>query len=161
MKKTIDVLGKSQLSREDLERFEILQKAEEVKGEQLTIDLDSGLVVENEAEALMSKKIDDPVEKFQLYYRGLRKMLLDFLPKGREHEQARNMIYDEKNILINRGAKKDEKGLRGSDGRMAHLDDLEMAIQIVALWITKKGSYYDLYKAFWNKNEEMGYGHQN
>ncbi|NTV66970.1 MAG: hypothetical protein HGB06_04680 [Chlorobaculum sp.] len=161
MKKIIDVLGKSQLSREDLERFEILQKAEEVKGEQLAIDLDSGLVVENEAEALMSKKIDDPVEKFQLYYRGLRKMLLDFLPKGREHEQARNMIYDEKNILINRGAKKDEKGLRGSDGRMAHLDDLEMAIQIVALWITKKGSYYDLYQAFWNKNEEMGYGHQN
>jgi hypothetical protein len=44
---------------------------------------------------------------------------------------------------------------------MAHLDDLEMAIQIVALWIAKKGSYWDLYKAFWNKNEEMGYGHQN
>lgn len=161
MKQKKDVISKSQLSKEDLERFEILQKAEEVKGEQLTINLDSGLVVENEAEALISKKIDDPVEKFQLYYKGLRRMLLDFLPKGREHEQARNMIYDEKNILINRGAKKDEKGLRGSDGRMAHLDDLEMAIQIVALWISKKGSYWDLYKAFWNKNEEMGYGHQN
>lgn len=161
MKQIKNVTGKSQLSKEDLERFEILQKAEEVKGEQLAIDLDSGLVVENEAEALMSKKIDDPVEKFQLYYKGLRKMLLDFLPKGREYEQARNMIYDEKNILINRGARKDEKGLRGSDGRMAHLDDLEMAIQIVALWISKKGSYWDLYKAFWNKNEELGYGHQN
>ena len=161
MKQIKNVTGKSQLSKEDLERFEILQKAEEVKGEQLAIDLDSGLVVENEAEALMSKKIDDPVEKFQLYYKGLRKMLLDFLPKGREYEQARNMIYDEKNILINRGARKDEKGLRGSDGRMARLDDLEMAIQIVALWISKKGSYWDLYKAFWNKNEELGYGHQN
>jgi hypothetical protein len=161
MKQKSEVLGKSQLSKEDLERYEILQKAEEVKGEQLTINLDSGLVVENEAEALISKKIDDPVEKFQLYYNGLRKMLLDFLPKGREYEQARNMIYDEKNILINRGAKKDEKGLRGSDGRMAHLDDLEIAIQIVALWISTKGSYWDLYKAFWNKNEEMGYGHQN
>ncbi|MEI7677345.1 MAG: hypothetical protein WCJ03_11240 [Bacteroidales bacterium] len=161
MKQKSEVLGKSQLSKEDLERYEILQKAEEVKGEQLSINLDSGLVVENEAEALMSKKIDDPVEKFQLYYNGLRKMLLDFLPKGIDHEQARNMIYDEKNILINRGAKKNEKGLRGSDGRMAHLDDLEMAIQIVALWIAKKGSYWDLYKAFWNKNEEIGYGHQN
>ncbi|TNJ34017.1 hypothetical protein [Prosthecochloris vibrioformis] len=161
MKQIKNVTGKSRLSKEDLERFEILQKAEEVKGEQLAIDLDSGLVVENEAEALMSKKIDDPVEKFQLYYKGLRKMLLDFLPKGREYEQARNMIYDEKNILINRGARKDEKGLRGSDGRMARLDDLEMAIQIVALWISKKGSYWDLYKAFWNKNEELGYGHQN
>ncbi len=161
MKQKSEVLGKSQLSKEDLERYEILQKAEEVKGEQLSINLDSGLVVENEAEALMSKKIDDPVEKFQLYYNGLRKMLLDFLPKGIDNEQARNMIYDEKNILINRGAKKNEKGLRGSDGRMAHLDDLEMAMQIVALWIAKKGSYWDLYKAFWNKNEEIGYGHQN
>ncbi|MBV5330498.1 MAG: hypothetical protein JZU65_23165 [Chlorobium sp.] len=82
MKQKSEVLGKSQLSKEDLERYEILQKAEEVKGEQLSINLDSELVVGNEAEALMSKKIDDPVEKFQLYYNGLRKMLLDFLPKG-------------------------------------------------------------------------------
>lgn len=158
MKQIKSITRKSQLSKDDSERFEILQKAEEVKGEQLSIDLDSRLVAENEAEALMSKKIDDPIAKFQLYYKGLRKMLLDFLPKGREYQQAREMIYDEKNILINRGAKKDEKGLRGSDGRMAHLDDLEMAIQIVALWISKKGSYWDLYKAFWNKNEAMGYG---
>ncbi len=153
-------IKKEKLSKEEIERLEILQQAENVKGEQLSINIDSELVVENEAEELIGKKIDDPVEKFQLYYKGLSKLLKDNLPKGKKNEEARRIIYDEKNILINRGAKKDEKGIRGSDGRMAYIEDLEEAIKIVAEWITTKGSYADLYRAFWNKNEELGYGHQ-
>jgi hypothetical protein len=62
--------------------------------------------------------------------------------------------------LINRGAKKDEKGIRGSDGRMAYVEDLEKAIEIVANWITKKGTSAELFMEFWDKNEELGYGHQ-
>lgn len=154
-------IKKSELSKEELERLEILQQAEQVKGEQLSINLDSELVVENEAERLIGQKIDDPVEKFQLYYKGLNKLLRDSLPKGKENEEARRIIYDEKNVLINRGAIKDERGIRGSDGRMAYIEDLEEAIRIVAEWITTKGSYYDLYRAFWDKNEQLGYGHQN
>jgi hypothetical protein len=154
------VIKTSELSKEELERFEILQKSEEVKGEQLSLNWKSELIVVNEAEKLISKRIDDPVEKFQLYYKGLHKMLKDFLPKGKKHEEARRLIYDEKNVLINRGAKKDEKGIRGSDGRMAYIEDLGLGILIVANWITNKGSYWDLYRAFWDKNEELKYGHQ-
>ena len=84
----------------------------------------------------------------------------DNLPRGKENEDSRRIIYDEKNVLINRGAKKDEKGIRGSDGRMAYIEDLERAIEIVAEWITKKGSPADLFMSFWDKNEELGYGHQ-
>lgn len=153
-------IKKDELSKQELERLEILHQAESIKGEQLAINLDSELVKENEAEKLIDKKIDDPVEKFQLYYRGLNKLLKDNLPKGKENEEARRIVYDEKNVLINRGAKKDEKGIRGSDGRMAYVEDLEEAIKIVAIWITTKGSYYDLYRAFWLKNEKLGYGHQ-
>ncbi|WP_430811935.1 MULTISPECIES: hypothetical protein [unclassified Carboxylicivirga] len=151
----------SGLSLEEQERLVILMKAEDVKGEQLSINLEAELVVENEAEELIGKNIDDPMEKFQLYYNGLTKLLKDNLPKGKRNEEARRIIYDEKNILINRGAKKDEKGIRGSDGRMAYIEDLEDAIKIVAGWISNKGTYFDLYKAFWDKNEELGYGHQN
>ena len=151
---------KRDLSNEDIERLEILQKADEVKGEQLAINLDSELTIENQAVKLLGQTIDDPVEKFQLYYHGLTKLLKDNLPKGKENEQVRRIIYDEKNVLINRGAKKDERGIRGSDGRMAYIDDLEEAIQIVADWITQKGSPSELYMAFWDKNEELGYGHQ-
>lgn len=151
---------KRELSKEDLERLEILQKSEEVKGEQLKINLDSEIIIENQAKELLDKKIDDPVQKFQLYYHGLTKLLKDNLPKGKENEDARRIIYDEKNILINRGAKKDEKGIRGSDGRMAYIEDLESAIEIVAEWITQKGSPADLFMAFWDKNEDLDYGHQ-
>jgi len=148
------------LSKEDIERLELLQKSDEIKGEQLTIDIDSKIKFENQAEILIGQKIDDPVQKFQLYYNGLNKLLKDNLPKGKENEEVRRIIYDEKNILINRGAKKDDRGIRGSDGRMAYLEDLEFAIQIVADWTSKKGSSTDLYMAFWDKNEELGYGHQ-
>lgn len=148
------------LSKEDLERLEILQKSEEVKGEQLLINLDSEIVVENQAEQLLGQKIDDPVQKFQLYYHGLTKLLKDNLPKGKVYEDVRRIVYDEKNILINRGAKKDEKGIRGSDGRMAYIEDLEEAIKIVAEWTSKKGTPAELFMAFWDKNEELGYGHQ-
>ena len=54
------------LSKEDLERLEILQKTEEVKGEQLFINYNSEVVIVNEAEKLLGQKIDDPVKKFQL-----------------------------------------------------------------------------------------------
>lgn len=148
------------LSKEDMERLEILQKAEDVKGEQLSIGLDAEIVIENQAEKLLGQKIDDPVQKFQLYYHGLTKLLKETLPKGKEFEEGRKIVYDEKNILINRGAKKDEKGIRGSDGRMAHIEDLEEAIKIVAEWTSRKGTPAELYMAFWDKNEELGYGHQ-
>ncbi len=148
------------LSKEDLERLEILQKSEEVKGEQLFINYDSEVVIENEAEQLLGQKIDDPVQKFQLYYHGLTKLLKDNLPKGKEFEDVRRIVYDEKNVLINRGAKKDEKGIRGSDGRMAYTEDLEEAIKIVAEWTSRKGTPAELFMAFWDKNEELGYGHQ-
>lgn len=151
---------KRELSKQDIERLELLQKADEVKGEQLSINLDSEITVENQAVKLLGQTIDDPVEKFQLYYHGLSKLLKDNLPKGKENEQVRRIVYDEKNILINRGAKKDERGIRGSDGRMAYIEDLEIAIQIVADWISKKGSPSDIFMAFWDKNEELNYGHQ-
>jgi hypothetical protein len=153
-------IKKRELSKEDMERLEILHKSEEIKGEQLTLDIDSQISIENQAEKLIGQKIDDPVQKFQLYYRGLNSLLRDNLPKGKANEEVRRIVYDEKNILINRGAKKDEKGIRGSDGRMAYLEDLEMAIKIVADWISKKGSPAELFMAFWDKNEEMNYGHQ-
>jgi len=148
------------LSKEDVERLEILQKADEVKGEQLMLNFDSEIVAENEAQKLLGQKIDDPVQKFQLYYHGLSKLLKDNLPTGKEYEDVRRIVYDEKNVLINRGAKKDEKGIRGSDGRMAYTEDLEEAIKIVAEWTNRKGTPTELFMSFWNKNEELGYGHQ-
>jgi len=157
MAKDID---KKKLSKEEIERRAILDKAEEVKEEQLKLDVDEGVETENEYKTLLDQQIDDPVQKFQLYYKILDKLLRSNLPKGKANEPLRRIIYDEKNILINRGNKKDEKGIRGSDGRMAYMEDIEMAITIVMEWVSAKGSYQELYMSFWNKNEELNYGHQ-
>lgn len=148
------------LSQSDIERLEILQRSEEVKGEQLTLNLDAELAIENEAEKLLGLQIDDPDTKHQLYYQGLTKLMIDNLPKGKENEDIRKIIYGEKGILINRGKKINEKGIRGSDGRMAFLEDLEIAIKIVADWVSVKGTPTELFMAFWDKNEELGYPHQ-
>lgn len=148
------------LSEADLERLEILQKSEEIKGEQLTLNLEAELEIENEAEKLLGLQIDDPETKHQLYYQGLTKLMMDNLPKGKENEDIRKIIYGEKGILINRGKAVNEKGIRGSDGRMAYIDDLEMAIKIVADWVSVKGTPAELFMAFWDKNEELGYPHQ-
>lgn len=148
------------LSQNDIERLEILQRSEEVKGEQLTLNLEAELAVENEAEKLLGLQIDDPEAKHQLYYQGLTKLMMDNLPKGKENEDIRKIIYGEKGILINRGKKINEKGIRGSDGRMAYLGDLEIAIKIVADWVSVKGTPTELFMAFWDKNEELGYPHQ-
>lgn len=78
---------KRELSKADIERLEILQKADEVKGEQLSINLNSEITVENQATKLLGQRIDDPVEKFQLYYHGLTKLLKDNLPKGKENDK--------------------------------------------------------------------------
>jgi len=157
MAKEID---KKKLSQEEIERRAILEKAEQVKEEQLKLDINDGVETEDEYKSLLDQQIDDPVQKFQLYYKILNKLLRSNLPKGKENEPTRRIIYDEKNILINRGNKKDEKGIRGSDGRMAYMEDIELAISIVMEWVNSKGSYHELYMAFWNKNEELNYGHQ-
>lgn len=62
-----------------------------------------------------------------------------------------------KNILLNRGNKKNESGIRGSDGRMAHETDLELALNIVVNWVSQRGTAVDLYIKFFNKNVELGY----
>lgn len=157
MAKEID---KKKISQEEIERRAILEKAEQVKEEQLKLDINDGVETENEYKTLLDQQIDDPVQKFQLYYKILNKLLRSNLPKGKENEPTRRIIYDEKNILINRGNKKDEKGIRGSDGRMAYMEDIELAISLVMDWVNSKGSYHELYMAFWNKNEELNYGHQ-
>ena len=157
MNKEID---KKKLSKEEIERREILKKSEEIKEEQLKLDIEEGVDIENEYQTLLDESIDDPVQKFQLYYKVLNKLLKSNLPKGKENEPLRRIIYDEKNILINRGNKKDDRGIRGSDGRMAYLEDLEIAIEVVMNWVSSKESYQELYMAFWNKNEDLNYGHQ-
>ncbi|KAF2332919.1 hypothetical protein [Flavobacterium ginsenosidimutans] len=150
------------LSQADLERFELLQKANEKVGKQLTINSESGNLEEfNELKELIDKDFENPEEKYNLYYRGIRKLLIDFLPKGKDYKQIRNIIYDEKNVFLNLGKKKsDNNGTRKSDGRMTYQPVMNEILDIIVNWVGESQNPFDIYRDFYELNEKYNYGHE-
>lgn len=155
-----DTHKKAKLTEQDKEREEIFLQAASKKGQQMFLGEDSRFQSKKEIESYAIGDIDDPVKKHEVYYQGIQKLLIDELPKGAAWKEARNLIYEEKNILINRGNKKNELGVRGSDGRMAYIPDLEMALNIITEWMLERGTPFQLYTKFREKNVEMGYHDQ-
>lgn len=79
------------------------------------------------------------------------------LPKGEEYKVARDYIYEEKNTFLTRGHRKNEKGIRGADGRMAYISDINELINIITTWISNRGTMFDLYTQLRNLNRSKGY----
>jgi hypothetical protein len=151
----------SELSKSEIERLELLQKADEEasKGLQLKIDMDDEISYENEIQEILLKNIDNPEEKYDLYYNALQRLLISNLPKGKNFKKERQMVYDEKNIFLCRG-KKLINGKRGMDGRMSKISDLQVILKRTAKWVGNKGNMVDIYQIYWDLNEEYGYEHQ-
>lgn len=146
----------------DIERLELLQRSHEKKGKQLTIDGGSGSLKEiDELRDLVGKQLDSPEEKYNIYYKGIRKLLMNHLPKGEEAKEMRIIIYDEKNIFLNLGKRKsDGEGVRGSDGRMTFQPVMNEILDIVIAWVGGSQNPFDLYRDFYMLNEKHGYGHE-
>lgn len=99
----------------------------------------------------------NPDKSHKIFY-GIRRLLIDYLPKGEENKKLRQKIYDEKNLFLNRGIEKGANGIRGSDGRMAYIEQfLVEAFKVVADWVSKGANAYDIWFAFWDLNEQRGY----
>ncbi|KKX48750.1 hypothetical protein [Sphingobacterium sp. IITKGP-BTPF85] len=146
----------------DLERLELLQRAHEKKGKQLTIDGEVGSLKEiDELRELVGKQLENPAEKYNVYYKGIQKLLIDHLPKGEEAKEMRDIIYDEKNIFLNLGKRKsDGKGTRGSDGRMTFQPIMNEILDIVISWVGSSQNPFDIYRDFYMLNEKHGYLHE-
>lgn len=144
--------------QEELERMMLISKADEVVGEQLTIDTEGLLQTEDELKKFALGDIDDPERKYDIYYKGISKLLLKHLPEGKAYKKARDYIYEEKNTYLTRGHRIDEKGIRGADSRMGHIEDAEQVLELITNWIIKKGSMVDLYSAIRDLNIKLGYG---
>lgn len=153
---------KEGLSEADIERLELLQQANEKVGRQLTIDSETGIIEEfDELRNLIGKEFENPEEKYNIYYKGIRKLLMDFLPKGKEFEQVRNIVYDEKNVFLNLGKKKsDNKGIRLSDGRMTYQPVMNEILEIIIEWVGNSQNLFDIYREFYQLNERHNYGHE-
>lgn len=152
-----------EFSEADLERLELLQKANEKIGKQLSINSEFGNLEEiDELRELIGDEFENPKEKYNLYYKGIRKLLLDYLPKGKEFKEVRNIIYDEKNIFLNLGKRKsDNNGVRGGDGRMTFQPVMNEILDIIVIWVAESQNPFDIYRAFYELNEKYGYGHEN
>ena len=157
-----DIKKQEGLSQSDMERLELLQKANEKTGKQLTINSETGSLEEfDELRQLVGKEFENPEEKYQLYYNGIRRLLMDFLPKGKDYKQLRDIIYDEKNVFLNLGKKKsDNNGIRKSDGRMTYQPVMNEILEIIIKWVGESQNPFDLYGDFYNLNEKHGYGHE-
>lgn len=151
-----EVLRKKEL--EDAERLLILAKADEVKDQTLGFDFDGNIQLKKEIEEMMLEPIDNPQEKYELYYKVVNKLLRDYLPKGDSYKQARDYIYEEKNTFLTAGHRKNDQGIRGADGRMAYIPNIHELINMILEWISENGTMIDLYTKIRDKNIELGYG---
>lgn len=143
---------------EERERLSILMQADEIKEETFSFDVDGQIALKSEIADMALEAIDDPETKYTLYYNVIDSLLRKYLPKGDEHKAARNLIYEEKNTFLTRGHRKNEKGIRGADGRMSYIPDMNELINIITDWITSKGGMYDLYVKIRDLNISKGYG---
>ncbi|MEQ3665403.1 MULTISPECIES: hypothetical protein [unclassified Olleya] len=162
MAKDKDLKKKVELSEADLERMELLQQANEKVGRQLTINSVEGNIEEiDELRELIGKDFENPEEKYNIYYKGIRKLLMDYLPKGKEFKEVRDIIYDEKNIFLNSGKRKsDNNGIRKSDGRMTFQPVMNEILDIIVKWVGESQNPFVIYREFYDLNEKHGYGHE-
>ncbi|SNY99958.1 hypothetical protein [Flagellimonas pacifica] len=144
--------------QQEMERMMLISKADDVVGEQLSIDIDGSIQTEDELKKFALGDIDDPERKYDVYYKGIGKLLKKHLPEGKEYKKARDYIFEEKNTYLTRGHRIDERGIRGADSRMGFIEDAEKILEIVTTWIINKGSMVDLYTTLRDLNVHMGYG---
>jgi len=162
MSKNKNLKKQVNFSEADLERLELLQKANEKVGKQLTISSEIGNLEEiDELKQLIGKEFENPEEKYNVYYKGIRKLLIDYLPKGLKFKEVRDIIYDEKNIFLNSGKRKsDNNGIRKSDGRMTFQPVMNEILDIIVQWVADSQNPFVIYRNFYELNEKYGYGHE-
>ena len=86
-KKNMEI-KKAKISEAEREKLEILQAADKVKGEQLSITPDGSFQSIPELKELFSGTSDNPPHKYEIYYKGIMKLLRDNLPKGKNNKKA-------------------------------------------------------------------------
>jgi ATP-dependent exoDNAse (exonuclease V) beta subunit len=148
--------------QEEQERMDLLRRAAESPGKQLQFDTFKNELKEvDELRELIGTQFENPEEKYQAYYNGMRKVLMQYLPSGKDFKQARDIIYDEKNVFLNLGKKKsDNNGVRGSDGRMTYQPVMNEMVDIIVNWASTSQNPFTLYNALYELNEKHGYGHE-
>jgi len=158
MAKSKKLQQKIDKSAEEQEKLKMLAKADEVKGEQLAFTKEGEFVNQKELKEFAIGNIENPEKKYDIYYKGIQKLLIKHLPKGLKNKPARKFIYEEKNTYLTRGKRINELGIRGADGRMGYISDADEVLKIVMSWILSNGTMVELFTTLRNLNISKGYG---
>ena len=157
-KKISDEEKKLETEKRRREIEEILYNANSKTGEQLVLDELGAVKSQDELKEFALGHIpDDPEEKYNVYYKGIERLLKKFLPQGEKYKSAREIIREEKKIFLTRGKKLNEKGIRGADSRMAYIQDMEDIMNLITKWAFESQNYFELYSLIKDKNEKLGY----
>lgn len=142
---------------EAMEQAAILAKANETKGMTLDFNIDGDIEVSNELNQVLLEQIDDPKEKYNVYYKVVQNILIRHLPKGDDNKKFRDMIYEEKNVFLTRGNRKKPDGTRGADGRQGYLSDMMELVPVISKWIDAGANMFELYCLLRDMNKAKGY----
>ncbi len=140
------------------EKKEILSKADMVKGEQLTITPTNELAYKKELERFALGAVDNPEKKYDVYYKGIQKLLKKHLPIGQANKKARALVYEEKNVYLTRGKRKNKAGIRGHDSRMTYITDAEEVLKVTIGWVANNGTMVEIFNTMRDMNIKKGYG---
>ena len=139
---------------------ELSEKGRQIKeeGKQLGLGLpdDEDIGMEDVLSEAVLEETQNPDEAHELYY-GIQEVLKSSLPQGQKFEDLRKAIYEEKNIYLTSGEKKDEQGVRGADSRHGYLHHFRVMLRIVKQWSRSGASPFDLWSVLRKINEDLGY----
>ncbi len=158
MVKKVKTAKKEKLSKAESEKLEILAKTDKIKGEQLTISNKGKIESKKELKDYAIGTVENPKQKYEVYYKGISKLLIKHLPKGKDFKKSRDFIYEEKNVYLSRGHRIDKLGIRGADGRMGYISDADEILRIIMDWILTNGTMVELYNTLRDLNIKKGYG---
>jgi hypothetical protein len=96
-------------------------------------------------------------ESYDLYY-AIRRLLMQGLPRGDEEEKRklRQMVYDEKNLLLRDGVDRSAGGgTIGADSRQGKPSLARIAYEKTQDWASRGGSAYDIFLEYYELNKQM------
>ena len=140
---------------------DLADRAKEISGQQAAFQFDEGLGEEDIDTSFNHEALDDtadPEKSHRLYYTMMGIMKRNLPPGGGNNKKLRQHVYAEKSLFLNRGKDKDERGIRGSDERMAFIPNyLQVALDTTHKWVAQGADPFELFIAFRELNKRYGH----
>lgn len=146
---------KSVFSNEELEIQEMFAKADEINTEKLFVDSEGDIMTIDEIkQIIIPSDTDNPAKKYEIYYKGIQKLLKNRLPSGTRYKEVNKQIREEINTYL-AGGKRKKGNYRGADARMGNLTYMDITLAEIIQWTAVNGSFTDLYSIFNKLNKEV------